>query len=120
MKGKIYIAGPMRGIRGYNYKAFFLAQDRLEMANWEVINPAEVDAEKYGAGIVFNMKDTLLDDLKEVTLRADAIFMLEGWEKSDGARAEYFTARAIGLKVYFQSILDASVWEREGDAHEPA
>lgn len=117
-QGKIYIAGPMRGYKAYNYKEFFVAQDRLEKAGWKVVNPAELDAERYGAGQVFNIRSVLIEDMKEIIVRdCTAIFMLEGFDKSDGARAEMFTARAIGLKVFFQSKVDADNYARETEEY---
>jgi nucleoside 2-deoxyribosyltransferase len=105
-KRKVYIAGPMRGYVAYNFRNFFLAEDALEKAGLCPVNPAAIDAEKYGQGIVFNMKDTLIDDMKEL-VRCDAIYMLKGWEDSMGARAEYYFAKAIGLPVSFEDEEDA-------------
>ncbi len=42
-KPTIYIAGPMRGFKDYNYPAFDRQQTVLEKQGWRVINPAEMD-----------------------------------------------------------------------------
>ena len=42
----------------------------------------------------------LLGDL-ELIRRSDIVVMLEGWEKSEGARAEHEEANSQGLKIIY-------------------
>jgi len=112
---KIYVAGPMRGIPFFNFPAFHAAAANLRAQGHIVFSPAERDIEAHGTDISkgnvagdealaaalhgFNLREALCDDLKFICLKADAIALLPGWEKSKGAKAEYATAKALGLKV---------------------
>ena len=48
-------------------------------------------------------KDYLLKDIKVIS-ESDAIFMSYGWSHSKGCRAEHKFAKAIGIKVIYQSV----------------
>ena len=112
---KIYIAGPMRGKKWFNFPDFDWAKECLMRAGWEVISPADLDRE-----IGFDVKslppDTDWSDVSKLgfDLRAaiqrdvaairqcDAIFMLHGWSESRGAKAEKAVAEWLGLMVFYQ------------------
>lgn len=110
---KVYIAGPMRGIPGFNFDAFFEAQQLLENLGHEVFNPAARDTEKHPeidwqdssgsedeiAAVGFNIREALHADTEFITLHADAVVLLPGWSGSRGATAERALALALGLKV---------------------
>jgi Domain of unknown function (DUF4406) len=114
----IYIAGPMRNYPQFNFPAFHSTAAKLRRLGWEVFSPAERDEDIHGPDFAKNAKDGALeevsdtgfslrralgDDLWFITQRADAIFLLKGWEKSKGALAEKATAEALGLAVYYES-----------------
>ena len=40
---KIYIAGPMTGIKDFNFPAFDRAEIQLALDGWTPINPANID-----------------------------------------------------------------------------
>lgn len=106
----LYIAGPMRGLAEFNFPEFDRAALMLRHANYNVINPADHDRENGfdGAGMTgfeplseregFDLKATLTWDLQQVAY-ADGVAVLNGWEKSSGARAEVATAHALGVPV---------------------
>lgn len=110
---KIYVAGPMRGIRDFNFPAFFEAETVLSELGYEVCNPAREDVDKHGpdvyksetgdladiAHLGFDLRQSLGWDLAWISQHADAVCVLPGWEQSSGARAEVATALALGLKV---------------------
>ena len=88
---KIYIAGPMTGKAEYNRPAFALAEKNLRAAGYRVINPAvmptDLDREDY-MPICLAMLE-----------RCDAIYLLDGWQESEGARVEVEYARYKDLLV---------------------
>lgn len=102
-----YISGPMRGIEDFNFPAFDRAEAVLRRAGWELFNPAQMDRDQPVAGDPdspqVQRKYARRDTDAILSLRAeqgDAIILLEGWEKSRGARAELYFSLWVGLKVY--------------------
>jgi Domain of unknown function (DUF4406) len=120
---KIYLAGPMRGRPQFNFPTFHKAARVLRALGHQVFNPAERDEETYGKDFAkdnhrgdetsacqkgFSLRDALGDDLDWICREAEAICLLPGWGPSKGAVAEWKTAEALGLKVYYfpQTALD--------------
>jgi hypothetical protein len=102
---RVYIAGPMRGVPGFNYPAFHAATARWRAAGHEVYNPAEADTEAGVTGDVAvspKMANTLILNGLQRLAECDAIAMLPGWEDSLGALAEISFARALSppLDIY--------------------
>ncbi len=100
----VYLAGPMRGIERYNFPAFDAAADELEKQGYTVLSPADMDRdigfdETKDVATPEFLTDAMRRDL-EAVLRADAIFMLPGWEKSTGATAEMHVAKWRGIPCY--------------------
>jgi len=110
MKGlTIYIAGPMRGYPDHNFPAFFQAEEKWKRKG-EVIdkiyNPAQMDLnEGYDPKTVVeskaHLKDCMRRDLNAI-LECDAIVMLPGWEKSEGAKVEHALAVYLGLAIFYE------------------
>ena len=114
---KVYLAGPMRGIKDFNFPAFFAAEDKLKADGYDVFNPARKDEQRHGVGVLtsetgneadivekgFSLRMALYDDTRFICLEADAIAMLPGWEKSAGANAEWALAKALGHKMIYLS-----------------
>lgn len=102
-KPKIYIAGPMRGFLNFNYPTFNDYAEKHRAAGWDVVNPVEIGA-GYGTPEQINADPALLAAVVSAELHAlekcDAIFLLEGWNESVGAKQELAAALAAGLKVY--------------------
>lgn len=101
---RIYIAGPMRGYKSFNFAAFDLAAALWRSRGWEVISPADMDRaigfdpDKDAATPEFLEKAMKRD--MEAILDCDAIAMLPNWRDSEGAMKEYDYARKIGLFVF--------------------
>jgi len=112
MAKKIYIAGPMTGKREFNFPAFFAAEHKLKNDGWEVFNPAQNDVNN-GVDVTntdgaheeltaaFDLRKALAWDMTAVC-KSDAIYMLNGWEYSPGARAEHALAATLKLEFYYQ------------------
>lgn len=87
----VYIAGPITGKENGNKDAFFSAEQALKNAGYTVLNPCCLPA-----GLSeFQYMDICLAMVRA----ANIIYMLDGWETSAGATAEYALAEKIGLWV---------------------
>lgn len=115
---RIYLAGPMRGIKDFNFPAFFETAAFLRNQGHEVFNPAERDINEFGEGALKSetgseeevnsklgksglwlARNCFLEDTRIICTWADAIYLLPGWEKSKGAKAERALCEAIGLEI---------------------
>lgn len=105
---KLYLAGPMTGIKYFNAPAFADAAFRLRLVGYEVFNPAENDiANGIQLGKFngtenltdhgFSLREILKQDLTWICDNADGIAMLHGVETSKGAQAELALAHALGI-----------------------
>lgn len=112
---KIYIAGPMTGLPGFNYAAFGKAAAKLRAEGiWEVVSPAEI-GNQYGAPETINADPKLLAAVVAAETHAlakcEAIYLLPCWNKSVGARRELAQAIENGAEI----VLDYSAPEYEAD-----
>lgn len=107
-KPRIYIAGPMRGLPDFNYPAFNDYATVHRQVGWDVANPVEIGA-GYGTPEQIDADPALLAAVMAAELHAletcDAIYLLNGWQNSEGARKELATAIAYGLKIYLAPVV---------------
>lgn len=109
---RVYLGGPMRNIKDFNFPAFDQATKQLRGKGYEVFSPAESeisdgfdghghsgDLKKFSKNTGFNLREALKKDLTWICQHADIIVVLPGWENSPGTRAEVATATALGLPV---------------------
>jgi len=92
MKKKVYISGKMSGLSEDEFKSLFKeAEVKLIEEGYDVVNPCEIDyiPEDYAGQFL-----TALEALS----KCDAIYMLDNWEDSNGAKSEYWFAKGMGLK----------------------
>jgi hypothetical protein len=94
---RLYLAGPMRGYKDYNFPAFDYAAKLLRAEGYFVFSPADNDRAKGRKDPP--IRDCLLDDTHWICKHADVVALLPGWEKSTGAQAERSLALALGLSV---------------------
>lgn len=112
----VYIAGPMRGYKYFNFPAFDAAALKLKSDGYDYISPAQLDRD---AGfdpyvlsdnydwqdldrIGFSLSDAIDRDVDAIK-KSDAIYMLDGWQGSKGAKAEKALAEWLGLEVMYQT-----------------
>lgn len=91
----LYIAGGMTGLPEFNYPAFHAAALRLRAAGYKALNPAANHKGRTDLPYATYIRTAL----KQV-MKADAVAVLPGWEKSQGARLEVHTAQVLGLNAY--------------------
>ena len=93
---RIYISGPITGTDDY-MKRFCDADRILSDKGYEVINPAAI------ARLLpdFEPNEYMKIDLKLLEL-CDAIYLLDGWQHSNGAKKELYRALCDGKKVIVQ------------------
>lgn len=96
-KLRIYISGPMTGIKDFNYPEFHRTAKRLREAGFDVVSPAELhtDTDKdwtyYMRGAIAAMMDCQI------------IYMLIGWSSSRGAKLELDLAEQLGFGVVYEA-----------------
>lgn len=111
MEDNIYIAGPMTGYPEFNFPAFFQAETRLKKYGWNVFNPARND-HAMGINVIgttgkreeiptFDIRRAMSWDMQRICESA-AIYMLQNWEDSPGARAEHALAVALQLQIIYE------------------
>lgn len=91
---RVYISGPMSGLPGHNFPAFFAAAEALRRAGHEPVNPADGGV-RHG----WSWSDYLRHDIRLMLDRAEAVALLPGWERSRGSRLEAHVARELGWPV---------------------
>lgn len=124
-RGKLYIAGPMSGIKDFNFPAFKEIEDKLQSLRYETVNPANLNRDYVTSDFKYNMDllkgvvklstsnyDNLTkEDFKKIwafflkrdvaeMLTCDAVVVLDGWKRSEGAAFEVKTALTVKMKIY--------------------
>ena len=92
----------MSGEPSLNYPLFNSWATTLRDEGFEVFNPAEgvnPEAETEIGGS--NRREIMRRDLVWILDEADEIAMIDGWQRSKGAKAEKATAESIGLPVRY-------------------
>lgn len=104
---KLYISGPMSGIKDFNAPAFIATSAQLRALGFDVISPQEMDAQ---AGFDTKSEDGKMDPLLRRQFLArdfievascDGIYMMKGWSKSGGAKLERAFALDTGMTVMY-------------------
>ena len=99
-----FISGPMRNQPRFGFDAFDEAAKMLRDGGAVVLSPADHDRtngfnpDRADALDGFDLQAATAWDVKSV-LRSDAVVLLPGWEKSEGAALEIFVANAVGIEL---------------------
>lgn len=96
---KIYIAGPITGYdRGERRQTFADAAEKLKAEGYDPRDPWEAPKPDDPT-----WSDCMRADIK-MLVECDSIYMLRGWEKSEGALLEFDIAKRLGLEIKFEQI----------------
>ena len=94
----IYIAGPITGLPTQQMMHDFeAAAAEWRVKGYAVINPSL----NYGGSSRVTQAQYMRLSLAQLQC-VDAVYMLTGWEQSEGARCEEVVARALGLEISYQ------------------
>lgn len=104
---RVFLSGPMTGLPDWNRTAFQAAENAAYEAGAELVfNPCfyapirRADALPHESYMALTLHAlTRLDDAERFRMRYDAIAMLPGWERSEGAKVERAVAEACGIEV---------------------
>lgn len=90
---RIYVAGPMTGLPGFNYSAFHDAATRLRALGHDVENPAENPEPPCKT-----WRGYMRMAIRQL-VTCDCVALLPGWEESRGARIERRIANDLELRA---------------------
>ena len=94
---KIYISGKISGTDlTETRKRFAAVAKAMKRLGVEPVNPLENGLSEHDT-----WKAHMLKDIADL-LQCKAIYMLQGWEESKGARIEYYIATEIGMHIMYE------------------
>lgn len=94
---KIYISGKISGTNlAETRKRFASVAKAMKRLGYKPVNPLENGLTEHDTWEVQIAKD--IADL----LHCKAIYMLQGWQDSKGARIEHYVATEIGLHIMYE------------------
>lgn len=94
---KVYISGPITGVKGY-MERFRSIEKQLQAEGYIVVNPARVNAalpEETSYEEYMIMSLVMLD-------MCDTIYMMRGWQQSTGCNMEIQRAMKQGHTIIFE------------------
>jgi len=107
MNKKIYISGKIKDLPlELAKKNFETAKEYLEEKGWDAVNPFDIDPYimediEDGESREIKYDEYIRGDL-QVLCECNAIYMLDNWQYSNGAKIEIRTAIDLNLDIYFQ------------------
>lgn len=95
---RIYISGPITGTTDY-MERFAAAEEYLTRNGYICVNPAKVNAEL--------PKDTTHEEYMKTSIcmmhMCDAVYVLNGWQNSEGCAEEIATAIRREMMIIFEN-----------------
>lgn len=96
---KIYIAGPITGTDDY-IERFIAANTAIIRKGHEAVNPVFINRIIPTVGDTAISYGHITNICKALLGACDAIYLMPGWQRSNGARIEHAEAINRGLKFY--------------------
>lgn len=96
---KIYIAGPITGTEDY-IERFMEAEAVIVRKGHEPVNPLHIGSLIATVGRTAISYGNIMNICKALLGACDAVYMMPGWQRSNGARIEHAEAINRGLKFY--------------------
>lgn len=98
MKKKIYISGKISGLDEEVAKSTFLTAEIMiaEQGHWEPVNPMKYDPPVPNP----TWADYMRNDIKLI-MDCHAMYMLDNWQESEGAKLEHHIAQKLGLTIIY-------------------
>ena len=93
----IYVSGKMTGVEHFNRPAFNFIAEHLVRTGHRVINPASLPF-----GLTY---DAYMDISFAMVRACEAIYMIDGWQTSRGAKLELDYAKSLGKQVIYGKAL---------------
>ena len=96
---KIYIAGPISGTEDFEER-FRKAETEICRKGHEPVNPLAIRLLIATTGETAISYGNIMNICKALLGACDAVYMMPGWQRSNGARIEHAEAINRGLKFY--------------------
>lgn len=97
----IYLSGPMTGLPDYNRPAFNKVAEELRAQGKSVFNPADIGPKENIMPRAWYMRKDL-----EGLMKSDSVYVLPGWDTSEGAKLEVAIAKELELPIIFTTTAD--------------
>ena len=98
---RVYLSGSITGVKHAD-KLFAKAEEKLELEGYDVVNPYKVGEllkkEYTKKNKVPNYEDYMREDIG-LLINCDAIYLLENWGTSKGARLEKKIAEVLKMQI---------------------
>jgi len=92
---RVFISGPANGLPDRNVSAFHAAGNALRAVGHVVVYPTHIDAPAKSDRLA-HVRASLVQ-----LVTCDAIYLLDGWERSEAARLEHAVAGVLHMGVIF-------------------
>jgi len=96
---KVYISGPISGATAYR-QSFKKAVEYLKHLGYDVVDPSIIDPPTKET--IFESWDYYMREAIKLMMDCDRIYMLEGWEDSEGARLEQMIAIRLDMPCLYE------------------
>jgi hypothetical protein len=92
---KIYICGKITGMEWGAARAKFEEIEKSLKKEWIVINPIKVCKTEWA------WEQCMIEDFSQILI-CDAIFIMNNWQDSKGAKIEIAVAKELGIELIYE------------------